>query len=144
MCVFHVSSETDSFENFLLNTTLPVYQTHKHGDERSNGKRSPYNDYGFSCDVSKKEWNDFPGQVEDAISFLKSHSYELKRLATNHVVSDMRLDFPVESRLVANELFSQCDYLPPELIKLAGEVGIGIEISQYWPAEAGEGSEQSH
>jgi hypothetical protein len=135
MCVLHIKSNTDSFKKFIKQSNLPIYSSHEKGGERFKGKRPPHNDYGFSCDVSTKEWNDFPGQVEDSIKFLKNHILELKQLIESYSIDDIRLDFPVECRLVRNELFTQCDYLPPELIKLAGQVGIGIEISQYWPSE---------
>ncbi len=37
------------------------------------------------------------------------------------------LDFAVEEK----DTFTQCSYLEPELLKLAGGLGIGIEISLY-------------
>ena len=47
-------------------------------------------------------------------------------------VEDMRLDFGIERRDVA----VQCDYLPPDLIRVAALLGLGIELSQY-PARSG-------
>lgn len=38
----------------------------------------------------------------------------------------------------------QCDYFPPELIRLARELGLGIELSQYPLSDEPNDSEQSH
>ncbi len=45
-------------------------------------------------------------------------------------VQAVDLDFGIERRDVA----VQCDRLPPELVRLAGSLGLGIELSQYPPA----------
>ena len=60
---------------------------------------------------------------------------ELRRLVKPSSIDDIRMDFPVENRLVSERLSIQCDYLSPELIQLAGQIGMGIDISQYWPSE---------
>lgn len=134
MCVLHVRSKTMSFSDFVEVSNLPIYRTHEKGDSTINPKVSLRKDYGFSCDVSNREWNDFNGQVEDAISFLNTYLPELKKLSAQYDIDDIRLDFPIESRLMKMDLFSQCDYLPPEIIKLSGEIGLGIEMSQYQPS----------
>ncbi|WP_027360593.1 hypothetical protein [Desulforegula conservatrix] len=135
MCILHVTSNTDSFKEFIKSTSLPVLWSYEKGDDSSKGKRPPKDHYAFACDVSKKEWNNFSGQVSDSIAFLQNNFAELKKLIKLYRIDDIRLDFPVESQLIRNELFSQCDFLPSELIKLAGQLNMGIEISQYWPAE---------
>ena len=43
-------------------------------------------------------------------------------------VEAVDLDFGFERRDVA----VQCDRLPPALVRLAGSLGLGIELSQYW------------
>lgn len=134
MCVLHVSSKTDSFGDFLKEASLPFYRSWEKGEACALGKRAPHDDYGFSCAVSEKAWTDLAGQIEDAHAFLREHSDSLERLLTGHVLSDIRLDFPYSCRL-DEETFMQCDYLPPEFLKLAGELGIGIELSHYHPSE---------
>lgn len=46
-------------------------------------------------------------------------------------MEDIRLDFPVDLRIDRVNVMSQFDYLPPELVSLAGALGLGIEISIY-------------
>ena len=134
MCVLHVSSSTNSFAEFLRSTRLPVYQSHEKGDTANQRRESVHEDFGFSCDVSERERTDFPGQVHDAMEFLRRHDAELQRLRQSPEVHDLRLDFPIESSLSEERLF-QFEYIPPELIRHASQHGIGIEISFYAPGD---------
>ena len=124
-----------SFREFVEKSDVPIYDSHEKGDPCKFKKRPPKNDYGFQCSVSDKDFDDFDGQVSDAIAFLRNHFNEMKELVSEYDIDDFRLDFPIECRLIKNNLFSQCDFLPPELIKLSGEIGLGIEMSQYYPSE---------
>jgi hypothetical protein len=133
MCVLHVTSESDSFTQFLRATGFPLYQSHEKGEISSIGTRRLYTDFGFSTDVSNREWTDLAGQIEDAYAFLRTHEEALRKLMATHCISDIRLDFPYCCRL-GEQISVQCDYLPPALIRLAGDIGIGIELSHY-PAD---------
>ena len=133
MCVLRVTSKAASFSGFLKNSQLPVYLSYEKGDLRDLGKRRPYEDYGFYCDVSEREWTDLLGQIGDAIVFLRKHEDELRRLITMHVIDDIRFDFPYSCQL-DERMFLQSNYLPPEFLRLAGSLGIGVELSLYPPA----------
>ncbi len=143
MCVLRVESKTTSFTEFLKKTDLAVYRSHSKGDRMNFGKRLPYEDYGFSCKVSKKDWDDFEGQTDDALAYLKKHYNDLSTLIQTHSVDDIRFDIPYWGPRPWNgvTLMVSSRYLPPELLKLAGELGIGIELSLY-PRETWE-SEQA-
>jgi hypothetical protein len=141
MCILHITSEAVSFSAYLAESTLPVYRSHEKGDIRGRGKREPYQNYGFSCIVSEREWTDLSGQVQDAATFLRHHEIELQKLIATHPVDDIRLDFPYSCRL-DEQVFAQFDYLPPEFLKMAGGLGIGIELSHYPPAAADGDSER--
>jgi hypothetical protein len=137
MCVLHVSSTVQSFESFLSDfRMLPVYQSHNKGDlpDEESGVEEPFEDYGFSCDISDKPWSDVPGQVEDMVKFLEDYYEVLTHLKDAHVISDWRFDIPYECALDGEHL-SQFNYLPPKLLMLAGSFGIGVELSLYWPSE---------
>ncbi|MDZ7619716.1 MAG: hypothetical protein U1E05_22175 [Patescibacteria group bacterium] len=141
MCVLHVTSDTRSFAGFLRETAFPSYASHEKGDARTSGERQPYDDFGFSSDVSKRDWTDLAGQIEDAHAFLREHEAVLRSLTATHAISDIRLDFPYSCRL-GEGVFAQCDYLAPEFLRLAGELGVGLELSHYPPMEEGEGPGQ--
>lgn len=134
MCVLHVKSQISSFTDFLSQTTLPVYRSHNAGEKSPVREGVVYSEYAFSCDVSKKAWSNVEGQVEDMLLFLKTYQTELQTLMREHYIEDIRMDMPYVCRL-NEQFFSQCDYFPPELLLMLGELGIGMEFSLYWPTE---------
>jgi hypothetical protein len=66
-------------------------------------------------------------QCKDAVAFLHQNDVELHRLAEFPGAADRRLDFGYYRQDVA----VQCYYLTPELLALAGRLGVGIELSLY-------------
>jgi len=125
-CVLHVNGHDFLVDEFLAGSSLRPYSVSHKGEV---GLRGVYSASGFKVDVSNVS-GDLAGQVVDAIAFLRSHQGELARLAAYPGVDDRRLDFGYDRRDVA----VQCDYLPAELLALAGSLGIGIELSLYPPS----------
>lgn len=132
MCVLRVTSSRKTLSDYFSKAKLPYYDIHDKGDLIKYGrkKNEPHAYSGFKSDVSNKEWNDLPGQIADAVRFLRRHKKDLKKLCNDFKVCDIRLDFPIELR-IGRKIFGQFDFLPPKLISLAGELQIGIEISLY-------------
>jgi hypothetical protein len=127
MCVLKVYSNIDSFCKFKETTRIPAYDSYEKGEKI--GKRI-HTDYRISFDVSDREWDDFNGQVQDAIKFLEEYKKDLVELFNTHKISDAYLDFPLWSRL-DKDIVNQNDHLPRELVSLAGELDIGIEMAIY-------------
>jgi hypothetical protein len=76
--------------------------------------------------VSKCDFDDLPGQVREAAAYLISNRAELASLMSAPAASAV-LDFAVE--VVASEFrFAR---LPAHLVREAGSLGLGLEISQY-------------
>jgi hypothetical protein len=86
---------------------------------------------GFTVDVSRDSMANLPGQVGDAITFLKEHEPALAMLRSAPGVDELRLDFPVDLRIDRQNVMVQFDYFPPELVSRAGALGLGLEISIY-------------
>jgi hypothetical protein len=82
---------------------------------------------GINVRVSDAGFHEFPRQVEEATTFLQAHREELARLRCCPGADWMTLDFGIAWRDVA----VHSDFLPPSLISLAGELGLGIELSHY-------------
>jgi hypothetical protein len=131
MCVFHVSSLTDSFKDFLKKSSLPVYQQHDKGQKFKHKKDRIYADFGFSCVISNKPWTDLEGQFNDIVDFIEKYQNELTIIKKDYKVNDWRFDVPYECRL-SDSVFCQSDYLSPKLMKLISQFEIGLELSQYW------------
>jgi hypothetical protein len=128
MCVLHISSEK-SLKDFFRYSKMVPYRSHIPGD-KSRGRGKAEVDYGLSFDVSRKDFDDLVGQIADAEDYLEKHANTLRKLTLNPEVTDMRLDFPLSSRL-SEQVFRQSDYFPPKFLRRAGECGVGIEISFY-------------
>ena len=128
MCFLKIYSNIDSFKVFSMNTNLPTYSCFDKGESITKKRLSE--NYRISFDVSQKEWDDFKGQVSDAILFLKKHSTDIKKLFATHSVTDAYLDFPLWSRLDGN-IVNQNDHIPKELIRIAGKLNLGIEMAIY-------------
>ncbi len=59
--------------------------------------------------------------------FLRSEAKQVRRLVEWPGVEGVTLDFGIEWRDVA----AHCDHLPAELVRLAGELGLALEVSHY-------------
>ena len=82
---------------------------------------------GFTVVVSEASGDDLARQIQDAIEFLRTHKEEVVRLRRFEGLDGIDLDFGVNRK----NGFLQSSYLPPELVTLAGALGVGIEISIY-------------
>ena len=131
MCVLHVSSGRSSLSGVLAGTRLPYYETHDKSDPQPFGrhKGKPFGCSGFKVEVSKK-FGDLPGQIDDAVRFLKRNRNDILQLRKKSKVSDMTLDFSNTLR-IGSKIAAQFDHLPPKFISIAGGLGIGIRISLY-------------
>ncbi len=123
-------------EAFLASSTLKPCRVYRRGEPRFPGALSgdKRNDKsGMNIPVAVAEFADLPGQVAEARAFLQTEAKEIRRLVTFPGVEGVALDFGIERRDVA----IQCDRLPADLIRLAGSLGLEIELSQYPPKDEG-------
>ena len=92
---------------------------------RPSGKLN--SDAGAKYFVSDADFDDFDVQKTDAISFLLKNEKRIKALMKIPSVESATLDFGISRRDVA----AQFDYFQPELVRIAGKLGLGLELSQY-------------
>jgi hypothetical protein len=84
---------------------------------------------GFTVTVSEREMDDLPGQIEDAITFLRVNETTLAILMNHPGVEDIGLDFAVARREDTPLAISM--HLPSDLIAAAGRLRISLTISEY-------------
>ena len=77
--------------------------------------------------VSEAEFNEFEKQKKDVIRYLNKNEEKIKAIQKLSGIESIFLDFGIEQR----DVFVQSNFFPPELITLAGKLGLGIELSQY-------------
>ena len=123
-CVLHVTGDAFDVDAFLAESNLCPYRIHRRGEIRRRAET--FSDSGLSLDISSAD-GELTKEINDAIQFLSTHELELRRLHGFLGVTDLHLDFGYYRREVAG----QFEYLPPELLLLAGRLGIGIQLSLY-------------
>ena len=124
-CVLRASGAKFLPAEFLARSSFSPCNVFHSGEPRN--RASVWNTSGFTVEVSAASGEEFDKQIEDALAFLHRHSDELNLLANMNELEDLRLDFGVSRK----HGFLQSSYLPPELVRLAGKLNIGIEISIY-------------
>ena len=130
MCILKILSDSHSFFAFAAETDIPIVSCKAKGELRNSSGDETYQSHRISLDVSDRDWDDFPGQVSDAILFLSRWEGDLINLMSSHHATEAYLDFPINSRLNDN-IANQNDHLPRELIVLCGRIGLGIEMAIY-------------
>ena len=130
MCILKIESAGQSFKAYAEKCTMPIVSVKDAGEVRLKAKGELWKKNRISFDVSAKEWDDFPGQVDDTILFLKTHKSELAELMAMPGITDACLDFALWSRLDGN-IVLQVDSIPPDLLELCGALRIGIMMSIY-------------
>ncbi len=127
-CISRVSAQDFDVDAFLSVTTFRPYRV-DHQSQAYGRRGKVYQSSGFCVDVSRHE--ELKQQIPDAIQFLKENHAELQRVNGTIPEEAMSLDFGHFARDVA----AQFDYLPPELLLLAGRLKIGIALSLYHSSE---------
>jgi hypothetical protein len=125
-CVFRVGGLDFDLDGFLATSPFKPHATWRRGEARFR-RRGPEENSGFNLMVSEANGSEFSTQVGDAIAFLEAHESEVQRLRDYPGVDSLTLDFGIDRR---DDLI-QCEYLPPSLLRLAGCLGLGLELSFY-------------
>jgi hypothetical protein len=128
-CILRISGKDFDARAYARRTSLPVVKVYMRGEPRfwhkPTGKKNINS--GVNVEVSRAEFENPKRQIRDAIAFLVKHRRAVQRLRNTVGVEEITLDFAIADREVA----AQFDYFPPELIRSAGSLGIGIEVSRY-------------
>jgi hypothetical protein len=127
-CVLRASGDEFQPLHFLEDSGFVPCNVFRKGERKAEGR--VWGSSGFTVVVSEASGGNFARQIRDAVEFLRRHQEELARLMKCAGLEDARLDFGVSRK----DGFLQSSYLPPELLRLAGGLGIGVEISIYGEA----------
>ncbi|MBS1589257.1 MAG: hypothetical protein JST52_06545 [Bacteroidetes bacterium] len=132
-CILWVTTPSDS-EKLIQTIGLTPYKIIEKDSIVSTreGERK-YDATLCGFDVVTENFTDFPTLVEGAIVFLEEHFEQLKKLKL--LETNSKLDFGFYTQFVDSKIVAQYDTIPNKLLKLAGELGMDIELSQYWYAE---------
>jgi hypothetical protein len=125
---------TDLNLNDLLKINLTPSSTREKGAPRfpasqPHGKENLHS--GANYVVSDADFDEFEDQVADAIEFLEKNKTHVQAMVKLPGAEQAVLDFGVWWRDKAIQSAS----FPPKLCRLAGNLGLWLELSQYPPAE---------
>jgi hypothetical protein len=112
---------------FLASSSLEPDEVFHRGQPGTFLRTKPSSVTGFTIQISKG-FGRLREHTDAVTDFLREHELELARLSGYHGVTDTNLAFGYDR---CPDAAVQCDYLPAELLALAGSLGIGIELSLY-------------
>ena len=122
---------------FLDGCTLPVCAVKRRGEPKfpaSQPNGPQHERSGVHVTASDAGFDEFPRQTNEAAAFLRAEFEQVRRLVMWPGVEGVSLDFGVHRRHV----LVQCDVMSPELVRVAGSLGLAIELSQYPSPETDE------
>ena len=122
-CVLRAWGDDFQPESFLAGSSLEPCNVFTRGARKSEGRS--WNTSGLTVPVSDSD--SFKHQVTDAIEFLTSNRLELQQLKSSVGIDGLSLDFGVSE----TDAFCQNHFFPPELISLAAEYRLALEVSIY-------------
>jgi hypothetical protein len=124
MAVLRAAGANFDVDRFCAETRLSVCRVFRR-EERLPNRRCERP--GVTIAVCDAQLEDLPGQIDETIAFLTVNEQQIQALRLFPGVEDLTLDFWILRR----DVYAQFDRLPPELVRLAGSLGLGIELSQY-------------
>lgn len=108
-----------------LPTPKKIYKGQPRFKTKPEGEKIAHSELSFTA--SHAPFDNFNQQVEEVIEYLSKYYYQLKLLTETKGIEYATLDFGVNYRYK----FVQSHYFKPELVKLAGELGLSFEFSLY-------------
>ena len=134
-CTLVARDKDFDVEAFLARTTLPFDREHFwiRGSRALRTKPTYHQDSGFSEWVSRDKWKNLRAAIAEVLKFLQANKKELAKLKRTKGVENLMLDFGFNSRVGTEKVAVQGEYFPPEFLRLAGELNIGIGLSIYPP-----------
>lgn len=129
-CNLTITGKDFDISSFLSTNRLRTVKKRIKGEPRSplrpNGEKFPYS--FLTIETSKADFNDLNVQVKDTVRYLKRHRDQLLHVKKTKGIDQISLDFGIE---FSNGQFSQHIFMPVELVILAAELGISIQVSIY-------------
>jgi hypothetical protein len=129
-CVLRVAGREFDVDAYIKRGALVPSAVYRRGEARfptlpraRTNARS-----GFNIVVSKRPFSDFEGQVREALVFLEKQRRAIQALRRRDGVEGATLDFGVERR---PDAAVQVQGFPEELVRLAGQLGLALELSFY-------------
>jgi hypothetical protein len=129
-CILRASGKVFDIDLYLKGKNLDVVNSYRKGETRRLPSKSGdilQDRSGLSIKVSFADMNQFDQQLEDVQSYLTKYTREIKELTNFSGVESAYLDFGVGTK----SPFWSTYVFPANLVRLAGELNLGLCISTY-------------
>jgi hypothetical protein len=132
-CILTIGGRNLDIEEFVKTTKLVPYRKSYKGQPKFKTKPDgeKLTRSSLSIEASKADFDNFKKQIADTTLFLKKNKNKLAHVAATKGIDYATLDFGINLRIDKEKVLTQSDKFPSKLLKLAGELGLGIEISIY-------------
>ena len=129
-CILRVTGRRFDVDAYLKRGVLVPTMVYRRGEPRfqtqPQGRKNLRS--GLNIVVSEKEFAEFEGQLRDARRFLVRYGRAVRALRRRDGVEGASLDFGVERR---PEAVVQVQVFPEDLVRVAGQLGLALELSFY-------------
>ena len=126
-CMFRAGGDQFDVDAFLLTQTLTPYQVWRVGEPRNVDMLHTWS--GFSVKIGSAGLKEFDKQIEEAIAFAEANVEWISKLikfpGLRYAVFDFARQVPADTTIPSF-------YFPPDLIKCAALMGVGLQASIYY------------
>lgn len=132
-CNLVILGKNLDIDTFIAKSKLRGYSKHYKGQpmfkSKPQGKQLTHS--RIATQTSSAGFNNLDKQIKDTIKYLKRHGDKLNLIRETKEVELAILDFGIDLRIDNKKILLQSDRFPNQLLKLAGDIGLGIELSIY-------------
>jgi hypothetical protein len=82
----------------------------------------------LAIETSKADFDNLKKQIADTSRYLKRHKEKLSQIALTKEIDYAILDFGIDLRIDRKKILFQSDKFPSNLLKLAGDLDLDIEL----------------
>ena len=125
-CILRIGGIDLDPDALLAASGLVAYRIDRKGEVGRRKSRGPNTKSSVHIDVSSADFNNLGGQIKNAMDFLHTNRAQLQIANAFPGVEWATLDFAVDHADAVD-----CKYFNPEFLAVAGNLGVGIEISIY-------------
>lgn len=132
-CNLVILGKNFDIDEFLAKSKLrgftKIYKGEPRFKSKPEGKKVEHS--RIAIQTSKADFHELNKQIKDTIRYLKRHKDKLSYIKQFKEIDFALLDFGINLRIDRKKVLLQSDRFPSELLKLAGELGLDIELSIY-------------
>jgi hypothetical protein len=132
-CILTISGRNFDVDCFVDKSKLRPYRKSYKGQPRLKTKPDgeKLSRSSISIQTSKAGFDNLKKQIADTIRYLKRNKDKLAHIGSTKGIEYAVLDFGIDLRIDRKQVLTQSDTFPNELLKLAGDLGLDIELSIY-------------